>query len=54
MNSNDITKATHEDAVKSLITNSNEIWLKVRHERQPAGLRVKFYIFFEVELFFSE
>ena len=35
-----MTQATHLEAVQALLQATNEVVLVVRHEPQPAGLRV--------------
>ena len=40
VNNSDISQATHLEAVQALLQPSNEVVLLVRHEPQPAGLKV--------------
>ena len=41
VNNRDLTNATHEQAVKALIEPTYQILLKIRHDPQPPGLRVR-------------
>jgi hypothetical protein len=40
VNNHDITQATHTEAVQALLQATSEVVLLVRHEPQPAGLKV--------------
>ena len=41
VNQHDISQATHNEAVQALIQATNEVLLLVRHDPQPAGLKVR-------------
>ena len=41
VNHRDVSQATHNEAVQALLEATNEVSLLVRHDPQPAGLRVR-------------
>jgi len=44
VNNRDISHATHLEAVDALLQPTSEVVLLVRHDPQPAGLKVKFIV----------
>ena len=51
VNGIDITGANHQEAVMALISPSYEIVLDVRHDPQPAGLKVRIIAWLYVNFF---
>ena len=45
VNQRDVSQATHNEAVQALLQATNDVLLVVRHDPQPAGLKVRFLPF---------
>ena len=42
VNHRDVSQATHNEAVQALLQATNEVILRVRHDPQPVGLKVRY------------